>query len=125
MTEPKSPEKRTVEFYYGLAAALAMTAQQEVIPLMALPPAEPGAGPAARRAQVRAEVEALGRRLATELARKTTPPRGQPPATAGRILVSRGERVDREARTYTPGPGLDTLIGALVADAQMKKENAR
>ena len=125
MTEPETPERKTVEFFYSLASALAMTAQQEVIPLMALPPREPGAGPAARRAQVRAAVEALGREMAAELARKTQPPRGQPVATAGRILGSRGERIDHEARTYAPGAGLDVLISALVADAQMKKENGR
>ena len=123
MTEPQSPERETVEFFHGLASALAMTAQHGgIIPLMELPPREPGAGPAARRAQVRAEVEALGRELAAELSRKTSPPRGQPVATAGRILVSRGERIDHEARTYAPGAGLDVLIGALVADAEVKKE---
>lgn len=124
MTEPEqAPEKRTTEFFYGLGSALAMTAQHGgIIPLMELPPREPGAGPAARRAQVRAEVEALAAELAEELSRKTSPPRGQPAATAGRILVSRGERVDRAAGTYTPGAGLDVLISALVADAEMKKK---
>ena len=49
MTEPETPERKTVEFFYSLASALAMTAQQEVIPLMALPPREPGAGPRSSR----------------------------------------------------------------------------
>lgn len=86
--------------------------------------------PAAQKVRVQQELDVTLTALDALIRSKKAPPTGVPTATLGRRLVERGEKYDAIARTYTPGPGLETFLGATVLDTatameltQLEKEN--
>lgn len=117
---------RTKEEFYALAGALAQAVEMggEGVPVLELPPRPPS--PTARRAQVEAAVAELCAELDRVLSRKVMAVKAMQPATAGRLLVQRGEKVGPDG-VYTPGPGLKQLMETIALDglAEIEKENAR
>lgn len=116
---------RTREEFYALAGALAQAVEAgSEVPVLELPPRPPS--PAARKVQVDAAVAELRRELDCVLSRKTLAVKTMQPATAARILVQRGEKVDADG-VYQPGPGLQQLMETIALDAlaEIEKENAR
>lgn len=117
---------RTREEFYALAGALAQTVESggEGVPVLELPPRPPS--PAARRAQVTEAVAELCRELDLVLSRKVMAVKAMPPATAGRLLAQRGERVDADG-VYQPGPGLKQLMESIALDglAEIEKETKK
>ncbi|KXO91107.1 Uncharacterised protein (plasmid) [Tsukamurella tyrosinosolvens] len=106
---------RETQLYLTTLASVLASSVDAPEPLLDLSDVEEPS-PAAQRVAV-AEVldEVLGD-LDRILRTKKMPP-ARSNATLGRLLVTRGESYDAVKRTYTPGPGFDTLISALANDA--------
>lgn len=80
--------------------------------------------PAARKAAVAAHLRSVMGELEAQIRSKKTPPETVPSAVLGRRLIENGENYDPGKRVYTPGPGFETLIKALAADADAAAEKA-
>lgn len=102
-------------FMHAMGAALACTADGEVLELDLAGAREPS--PAAQKALVFERLDSVLRHIDTMLRSKKTPPSAAPTATLGRRLVANGENYDAVARTYTPGPGFEALVQGLISDA--------
>ena len=102
-------------FMHSMGAALACTADGAVLELDLAGAREPS--PAAQQVRVFERLDGVLGQIDTMLRSKKTPPTGVPTATLGRRLVASGENYDAVARTYTPGPGFEALVRALIADA--------
>jgi hypothetical protein len=119
-TVPADPTDRRdpPQFLYGLGSALAIASKAAGVPQLPLPPRPQS--PSERRIQVRQALAELSQEMHTMLSRKQLHP-GVPLATLGRRLVSNLETVDTAYKTYTPGPGLNALVVALLAEANEEK----
>jgi hypothetical protein len=79
--------------------------------------------PAARKVVVRQHLHAvLGELEAVIRAKRTAP--GPSPAVLGSKLIAAGEVYDGVNGTYTAGPGFETLLKALAAEADAAYEKA-
>lgn len=72
--------------------------------------------PAAQKVRVEQELDVTLTHLDRLIRSKKAAPTGVPTATLGRRLIERGEKYDAINRTYTPGPGFETLLSGIVAD---------
>jgi len=79
--------------------------------------------PAARKVLVEERLTAVLRELEAVIRAKTTAPEPSP-AVLGSKLIANGEIYSLDSRTYTAGPGFETLIKALAADADAAYEKA-
>lgn len=116
-TELRDPRRLT----YATAGSVALAATSPdaiLLDLRGITTAEPAALKSAAAERVRAVVGELDRTMRG----KTTPPAGTSPAVLARRLIEKGER--REGDHYRPGPGWETLIRGVVADAAMEQEKA-
>lgn len=109
-------------YMHTLAAALSAAARIPATLLDLSEVAEPS--PAAQKVAVAAQLASVMGQLETVIRSKKTPPTGTSPATAGRLLVERGEDYNAVQHTYTPGPGFSTLLNVLFAQAVQDAEDA-
>ncbi|MBX8688096.1 hypothetical protein GO011_11730 [Mycobacterium sp. 20091114027_K0903767] len=72
--------------------------------------------PATQKVRVQQELDVTLTALDALIRSKKAPPTGVPTATLGKRLIERGEKYDAINRTYTPGPGFETLLSGIVAD---------
>lgn len=79
--------------------------------------------PAARKVMVEEQLRAVLGELEAVIRAKTAVP-DPSPAVLGSKLIAAGEVYDRENRTYTAGPGFETLLKALAAEADAAYEKA-
>lgn len=105
--------RETRLYMHTLASALAC-AQGGVAAQFQVSGREPG--PAAQAVRVQQELDVTLTALDRLIRSKKAPPTGIPTATLGRRLIERGEKYDAVNGTYTPGPGFETFLGALVED---------
>ncbi|MCW1823167.1 hypothetical protein OLG66_19795 [Mycobacterium senegalense] len=113
---------REMQLYvHTLASALACASGDEAAQFQ-VSGREPS--PAAQKVRVQQELDVTLTHLDRLIRSKKAPPVGVPTATLGRRLVERGEKYDAIARTYTPGPGFETFLGATVLDTATAMELA-
>jgi hypothetical protein len=113
--------RETQLFMHAVGSALACASQTEAVVLDLRGRCEPS--PAAQKEAVAERLAAVMTDLEAVIRSQNPPPR-MSAATAGRVLVERGEVYDAVNRTYTPGPGLQTLIEGLLVDAATRTEAA-
>lgn len=111
-------------FVHAAAAALAQTAHADgaVITLDFGSDRQPS--PMAQRELVTLKLTAAMTALEKVIRAQKAAIAEMPTATTGRVLAQRGERYDAVSRTYTPGPGVLTMVNALAADTQAALESA-
>jgi hypothetical protein len=114
--------RETQLLMHAMASALACASQTEAVVLDLVEIGEPS--PAAQKDAVAERLAAVMTDLEAVIRSKKSPPPRMSTATAGRVLVERDEVYDAVNRTYTPGPGLQTLIEGLVIDAAARAEAA-
>lgn len=114
--------RETWLYMHTLAAALSAAARVPATMLDLSDIDEPS--PAAQKAAVAARLSSVMGQLEKVIRSQKAPPAGISPATAGRLLVERDENYDASKRTYTPGPGFETLINVLFAQARQDAEDA-
>ena len=100
---------------HAVSAAVAMAADGEVVvlDLSAIDERDH----ASRKAAVAAHLRATMCELEELIRSRTAAPAHVPTAVLGTRLIENGEFYDAGSRTYTPGPGFDTLLKALAAEA--------
>ncbi|TDZ77370.1 hypothetical protein DE4585_04764 [Mycobacteroides salmoniphilum] len=106
---------REVQLYlHTVASAVACASQNKVVRLEIGDTHEPS--PSAQKARVAALLDEAMESLDAVIRSKKLPPTDIPAATLGKRIVERGEKYDAVNRTYTPGPGFEALLVALVTD---------
>lgn len=117
MAVPYSPIAGTVEFMHAAAGAIATRHAQRdyyaaVVDEFDKP--EPAVPVGSASTTGFEEVRALKAELAEAVARRGALPPGPHPATLGRRLIERGERIDREAKLYYPSPGFVLMVQSMI-----------
>lgn len=106
---------REIQLYlHTLASSIACAVQTKAVALEIGDTREPS--PAAQKAKVTALLDEAMGSLDALIRSKKLPPTDIPVATLGRRLIERGEKYDAVNRAYTPGPGFEVLLDALVTD---------
>lgn len=112
MTEPSPREQRLYAHTVASAVACASSGQFAEFRVSGREPS-----PAAQQVRVEQELAVTLAGLDAVIRSKKAPPTGIPTATLGRRLAERDEHFDAVAGTYEPGPGFQTLMLGVAADA--------
>ena len=115
MIIPNADPVATPLLIRAIAGAVAMAAGSEYVELDLSGIAE--SDPTRRKAAVAEHLRATMGELEAVIRSKASPPAQEPAPVLASCLVARGERFDSDAGTYAPGPGFETLLRALAADA--------
>lgn len=114
--------RETRLFMHAVASAWALASQTDVVVLDLA--GERESSPAAQKVVVAEKLAEAMTGLEKVIRAKKTSPSRVSVAAYGRKLAKRDEVFDAHARTYTPGPGFQTLIESLVLDAGAEAEKA-
>lgn len=105
---------------HAVASAWALASQADVVVLDLA--GERESTPGAQKVVVAEKLAEAMTGLEKVIRAKKTPPSRDSAAPSGRELVERDEVFDAQARTYTPGPGFQTLFESMVLDAAAEAE---
>lgn len=116
------PAVETQLFMHAVGSALALASQSDVV-VLDLDGQERQPSPGAQRTAVAERLSQVMSEVDKVIRAQKSVPTAIHAATSGRKLVERGERTDLRGGTYTPGPGLGTLLDAALLDAATEKTN--